>query len=778
VHTVETGLLGGPAAGQLAGPVDGTALPALPVALLPARFMPPDVRAGIVPRAGLLDRLLHADELVVAVVAPPGYGKTTVLAQWAARDRRPFTWLSLDRRCNDPVVLICALAVALARVVPVDRAVFDLLTAAHRLQREAVVAGLAAAVAHAPRPFVLALDDVHLLSDDEGLDAVRAVLQHLGAGSQLALAGRREPACGLPRLRGEGRVLDVGTAQLRLDAVGARDLLAAAGARVSPGQVTELLARTEGWPIGLYFAALARHAAAVPQVHHDAFFGEDRLLADYIRTEFLAHLPEHRLRFLTRTSLLDELCGPLCDAMLQRTGSAADLDEIEASNLLLAPLDRQRRWYRYHPLFQTLLRQELERREPAAVPTLTRRASRWCEINGLFDSAVHYAQLADDAGRVNEILRRGALRQFAAGRAIALARWLAWLTERGGVDAGVAAIGAMVSVLSGLPAEADRWAAATESGDPAAEQPDGSPLEGWVLTMRAVMARDAQQMRRDAARALHLLSPTSQWRGTAVTCLGLAEFLAGDLDAADRDLADAAEVGVRVGALTATVSALAVRALIAIRRAHWEAADALLHHASSLIEAGHLHGYPSTALNHAVRARTAAHHQDHRAARAELAAAGRLLPTLTRALAPLAVPTRLELARAAVAVGDPPAATSFLTEAQQLLADGLRFGSLEDDVQELAAALEQLRGAAPGLPRLTPAELRLLPLLATQRSLPEIADQQFLSVHTIKAQVTSIYRKLGVSSRTQAIDRAQGLGLLPVPALAARSPQSQRGADA
>ncbi|MGY1643715.1 LuxR C-terminal-related transcriptional regulator [Geodermatophilus sp. SYSU D00703] len=746
------------------------------MALLPSWFTPPPVRAGIVPRTGLLRRLLQAEEQVIALVAPPGYGKTTLLAQWAARDRRPFAWLRLDRRCNDPVVLLCSLALALAQVIPVDRAVFARLMTAHRLQREAVVAELAATVSRAPRPFVLAIDDIHLLTDAEGAEALQIVLGHLSTGARLAAAGRAEPPLGLPRLRGEGRVVDLGAADLRLDAAGARELLSAAGAQLDDEQVVQLLARTEGWPIGLYFAALAGHGAG-PTVPVDAFSGEDRLLADYIRSEFLAQLPADRLRFLTRTAVLDELCGPLCDAVLQRTGSAAELEQVETSNLLLVPLDRQRRWYRYHALFQAVLRRELERTDPEAVPALARRAARWCERNGLFDAAVHYAQLAADVDGVGRLVLRDGLRQYAAGRVAALGEWFTWLIEHGSADGGVAVLGTWLAMLSGRPAEAERWAAVADAGDPAAEQPDGSPLEGWLSTMRAAMARDDEHMREQAARALQLLAPASHFRPTAALCLGLAELLGGDAAAADQQLVDTAELGEHLRAEGAAALAMSVRALIALRADRWPDADALVQRAWALIERAGQQSYPLTAMNHALRARIAAHAADPAGAHREITAAARLLPQLSRALGHVAVLTRLELTRAAVAVGDPAAAAAFLAEAQQLFAGGLRFGSLQQDAQDLVAAIEQQRSAAPGLPRLTPAELRLLPLLATQRSLPEIAEQQYLSVHTIKAQVTSIYRKLGTSSRTQAVDRAHGLGLLPTSSQPGKPPPPRPAPD-
>jgi LuxR family transcriptional regulator, maltose regulon positive regulatory protein len=713
-----------------------------------------------VQRPALVDRLRSQAAPVVAIVAPPGYGKTTTLSLWAAQDRRPFAWLSLDWSHNDPAVLLTYLALALGEVIPVEPAVFEALRAPHPSQRAAIRTALARSAYRTPHPFVLAVDEAHQLTDAEGAEVLRTLAEHLPAGSQLAVAGRREPPLGLARLRSERRVIDIGIGDLRVDVPEARELLAAAGTDLTEPEAAELVARTEGWPVGLYFAAMAGGPHAFPRCRGSAFGGDDRLITDYIRTEFLDHLPPERLRFLTRTSVLDELCGPLCDATLERTGSAATLEEIEASNLLLVPLDRQRRWYRYHHLFQAMLRHKLERLEPAAVPVLARRASRWCEANGLLDSAVGYAQLAGDSGRVGHILLGSAMRFYALGRATTLQRWFEWLADHGPVEGGPAAVGAWLSLVWGRAADAERWAATADKAPHDAGMPDGSPLHAWVLMLHATMARDVHQMRRDAARALQILSPGSQWRPTAASILGMAELFQGNLDAADQQLAETVELAADLGGPAAASLALAARAIIAIRRDRWQQARTLAERASSVTQEAHLQDYASSALTYAVRSRVAAHDGDPWAAREQIAAAGRVLPLLTRALAHLASETRLELARAHLALGDAPSAKDLLSEAGQLLG-GCDFGSLHDDTGELSVTAEQIQAASAASPKLTPAELRLLPLLATQLSFREIAGQLFVSVHTVKAQVTSIYRKLAVSSRTQAIERARSLSLLP-----------------
>ena len=523
------------------------------------------------------------------------------------------------------------------------------------------------------------------------------------------------------------------------------------------------MSRTDGWPAALYLAGLAGDTAAFPEMRAGQFTGEDRLLVDYVRSEFLDQLSADDLLFLTRTSVLDELSGPLCDATLLRSGSAAVLETLEKANLLLIPLDRHRLWYRYVQVFREVLRHELDRHDPAAARIIQLRASDWCAENGLLDSAIRYAQLAGDTDRVGRILLQHGMRQYALGRAAALRGWVDWLAEQehDPLNGGVAVFGAWLNIFSGHAAEADRLATIAEQAPQDITLPDGSTLAAWTSTLRAAMAPDVEQMRTDAETALELLAPGSQFRPTATFLVGSAELYQGNLDAADRHLADAVELGATLGGSAAVTTAAATRAIIAIRRDRWQDAKALLETSSSVIRAAHLRSYSTTALTYAVQARVAMHDGDPRAARDSTAAAERLLPLLTRALAPLAIQTRLELIRTYIALGDVRAATERLVQVDGLLRSRPGFSSLRGEAEELSATVDQIRSSAPAALGLTTAELRLLPHLATQQSFREIAETFFISTHTVKAQVTSIYHKLGVSSRTQAIERARSLGLLP-----------------
>ena len=315
-----------------------------------------------VARVGLLELLDASSRTpVAAILAPPGYGKTTLLAQWAERDPRAFGWLTIDRRDNDPAVLLRDLAAAFDRIEPVDRDLLDAVGARGAAAVDAVLPHLGSALSAAQLPAVVVLDDVHLLENRDCLDAVTRLVDYLPEGSQLAVASRGEPPLPLARLRAEGRVVEVGPEDLAMDEGEASSLLELGDVDPDRVDVTELVRRTEGWPVALHFAVRAAGAGRRRAARAVALAGDDRLLVDYLELELLSRLPERLVSFLTRCSVLDRMSGPLCDAVLDTTGSADLLESLVRSNLLTTPLDRRRQWYRLHRLFRELLRSQLER---------------------------------------------------------------------------------------------------------------------------------------------------------------------------------------------------------------------------------------------------------------------------------------------------------------------------------------------------------------------------------------------------------------------------------
>jgi LuxR family transcriptional regulator, maltose regulon positive regulatory protein len=732
--------------------------------VLESKLAPAPGRPGLVPRGNLLDQLeASAAKPVVAVCAPAGYGKTVLAAAWAKRDSRPFVWLSIDRQDNDPAVLLSYLAVGLDRVEPIDPAVFAALASRGASITQTVVPRLGAALSSKALPVVVVLDDVHLLHDQEGLHALSVLVDHLPQGSQLAVISRDEPPLPLARWRAEGRLAELGPGELAMDPLEAGNLLAAARVELPDGEVAELTRRTEGWPVALYLAALSIKAQQPRNGDGVGLSGRDRFLVDYLQSVLLSRLSPTEVQFLTRTAVLDRLSGPLCDAVLDTSGSAAVLASLERSNLLVVPLDRQREWYRYHHLFQELLRAELERSEPELVRELTLRAARWCQRHGLAEAAIDYAIAAGDADLVARGVEQVAISVYRSGRLATVQRWFDWFNDRGLIQQypAVAMLGAWVQALGGHAAAAERWAAAAEQGSYEGTLPDGSSIEGWRALLRAKLCRHGvTQMRTDAELALQLIPVGSLWRAPAQLLAGISHLLAGDLDVADDLLAEAVEVAKDTGATVAATVALAERAILAIGRQDWRDAEIQVGQARSVVNLAHLEAFATSVVLYAAAVRVAVHHGKVDQAEQDLARAQQLRPQATHALPYYAVQARLELIRAYLALTDVASARTVLREVDDLLRWRPDLGTLPDQADQLRSQLDHLGGAVIGTGSLTIAERRLLPLLPTHHSFREIGQHLHLSQHTVKTQAMSIYRKLGASSRGQAVQRARTLGLL------------------
>ena len=326
-----------------------------------------------------------------------------------------------------------------------------------------------------------------------------------------------------------------------------------------------------------------------------------------------------------------------------------------------------------------------------------------------------------------------------------------------------AVLAALLAALTGRPVEAERWADAVDRwqyGDPA--RPDDSSTEAWAALLRAFLCRrGAEQMRADADEAVRRFAARSFVTPAPAILQGIARVLCGDLDGGDASLEEAVSVGEEAGAHEDVALALCERSLVAIARSDWGRAEVLAGQACAVLHRAGIEESYATPLVCAVQARAAMHRGDVPAARQELVSAQRLRHLLTYALPYFAVQARIELIRVHLALADLAAARTLMREVDELLRRRPSLGNLAGEARALRARLPKGRGSsAPGASALTAAELRLLPLLSTHLSIPEIAGELFLSRNTIKSQAISIYRKLGTSSRSQAVVRSRELGLL------------------
>ena len=732
--------------------------------LVASKLIPPVTRPRTVRRSPLLERLSDVDPCpIVSVVAPPGYGKTTLLSQWAESNGGAFAWVSVDDQDNEPKVFLRYVAEALDAVQRIPDRVFDALASPRSSVLGSVVPRLGSAFSSMTSPVVLVLDDVHVLHNRESLAALSVLADHVPSGSRLALAGRTRPPLRIARLRAEGKVLEIGSDELSLSYDEARSLLRSADVVLGEDEVAELHRRTEGWPVGLYLAALYLKEGGPLGRASLSFGGDDRLVSEYVESEFLSRISRRQRAFLTRTAVLERMSGALCDAVIEEIGSATVLADLERSNLLLVPLDRHGEWYRYHHLFRDMLLEELHRNEPDLIPELRRRAADWCLRNGLPEASVEYSMAADDVEAVAGLVAMLAVPTYREGRITTTERWIRWLEDRDGADGHpmIAVLASVLSALTGRAAAAERWADAVDRWREDATRPDDPSTEAWAAALMAVLCRrGVERMRADADEVRRFAEAGIVGPGFALA-LGIARVLSGDIDGGDESLDDAVRFAEEVNAPEDLAIALCERAFVAMTRGDWSTVEVLAERARTAL---HAFGYEesfATPVVCAVHARAALHRGDLEAAGRELVGAQRLRSELTYALPYLAVQARIELARVHIALADVGGARTLMREVDELLRRRPDLGSLVGEAEELRTRLSKERGSiALGASTLTAAELRLLPILSTHLSFREIAAQLYLSPNTVKSQAISTYRKLGASSRSEAVARSRELGLL------------------
>ena len=638
----------------------------------------------------------------MSVVAPAGYGKTTLLSQWAERNGQAFAWVSVDEADNDPKVLLTYVAEALDAVQPVGGRVFDALASPASSVPGSVVPRLGAAFSSMTTPVVLVLDDVHALRNSECRAALSVLADHVPPGSRLALAGRAEPPLRIARLRAEGRVLEIGPRDLSLTCEEASALLRAAEVALGADEVAELHRRTEGWPAGLYLAALCLREGGSPGGAASSFDGDHRFVSEYVESEFLARISRRQRVFLTRTAVLERMCGPLCEAVLDRPGSAATLADLARSNLLLVPLDQRGQWYRYHHLFRDMLLAQLERQEPGLIPVLRRRAASWYLRNGMDEEALEYSIAAGDVDGAARLVEKLWLPTDRQGRTATILRWFRWLDDRGGIQGHpmLAVQAAFLAEMTGRPAEAERWADVVDRWQyQDAARPEDPATEAWAAVLRAMLCRrGVEQMRADADEAVRKFAAENLVMPVATLLQGIARILSGDLDGGDASLQDAVSAAEDVGAPDDCSRTRCANG----RWWRWHAtsgdrAEALAGQARTVLREAGIEDIYATPLVCAVQARAALHRGDVPAARRELVSAQRLRHLLTYALPHLAVQARIELTRVHLALADLAGARTLMGEIDELLKRRPGLGTLVGEAGTLRARLANERGAAsPG----------------------------------------------------------------------------------
>ncbi len=729
------------------------------------KFYPPTARKEWVERHELVEQLTAATAKLILVDAPAGFGKTTLVAQWSASplESRPFAWLSLDDADNDPGRLwwhvVCAL----------QRACRDL-EAAEVLQalrvpvpdiEGTVLPLLLNELARLSAPVVLALDDYDLINDPSCHHQVDFLLLHLPPAVQVVLMTRADPPLPLARLRAAGELAEVRSSQLRLAPAEAAGLVrAVADVELTEPDLLTLVDRTEGWPAGLYLAALSLHGHPSPTDFIAQFTGDSRYIVDFLAEEVLSRQPAEIRRFLMQTSILSSFCAPLCESV---TGVASATDIIgilDRENLFVLPLDDKRQWFRYHHLFAQVLRSELSRTEPDLVPVLHRRASNWHRLSGSANQAIGHALAAGDAPGAIDLIARYWHSYCDSGQTATVRGWLRSLGEDTIAAHPVAAhCAAWAAALSGDRNSVQRWLPVIDAATDQGPLPDGMrSLRSSAALLRGMFGFDGLGPMRDAAaRAVTLENdPASPWFAAAEVSLATARYWSGDLelaaDHATRALASHSTAMVRM-------HAFAVLAYVTSEQGSFARAEefARAAHAIATDRGIGLRGTPQSAVAHTALGVVHASSGRLQEARSELEYA---LMIRSRWLGISPWPTleiQLRLEPVLLDLGDRQAAAALLDEARKLLA------AFPDGAQAQQARLDGLTATSPRLAAareaLTQREAAVLRLLRGTLSLREIGQQLYVSQNTVKTHTRAIYRKLGVSTRQQAVAALKEMGL-------------------
>ena len=731
----------------------------LDASLLDAKLSIPQPRLGSVSRAPLIEAARSSDCRVVAVTAPAGYGKSTLLVQWAVAEDRRVAWVSLGRLDDDPATLLTLLASAYARVSPRNSDLVGDMGGLGVSVLGRAAPRLASALRTSPVPFVLMLDDLHELRSPACHDVLGVVISGIPRGSQLVGASRSEQPH-LPRLRASGDALEFLASDLALDAVGAEQIFAEARVSITPELAAAVADRTEGWPVGLYLAAVIAHDSKGKAL---TVSGNDRYVADYLYRESFNRLPDSIQRFLRRTALLDQLCAPLCDALLGDSGGQDRLRILEASNVFLIPLDRRREWYRYHALYREFLLGELRRVEPEAIMKLHLRSADWYEANGSPAMAVEHLLNTTERDRCVQLVTSLVLPTYQAGQLSTVQRWLSALGDSAIEEyPPLAVLAGYMAVFTGQTAEAQRWAAIVDGASFDLVPADGTAsFDSARAMLRAVIcAAGPEQMMTDASFAVTQEPPWSVWRDTALCFAAEAHLLTGDVDQASALFAESSTLAGAMGNTDSLVDSEAELAVLAMDRGRWAEAAGHVELALAAIDEYRMHDYVTSVLAFAVAARLAVHRGDLKEAHRQLTQAMRARPTCTFVLPWLAVRARLQLARVYWGMGDHTTARHLQREIDDILQHRPDLGVLVDEVSEFREIASSPQLEAIGRSPLTPAELRLLPYLQTHLTIREIGERLFVSPNTVSSEVGSIYRKLGVSSRYDAVEQATAIGLL------------------
>jgi len=545
-------------------------------------YIPPP-RPNIVLRPRLIERLnkgLPSGHTpgVTLISAPAGFGKTTLVSEWVADCERPAAWLSLDEGDNDPTRFLTYLVATLQTIAGnIGEGVLAVLHASQPQPppTESILTELLNEITAIPDNFILVLDDYHLIDSKSVDHAISFLLEHQPPQLHLIIATREDPDLPLARLRALGKMTELRAADLRFTASEAAEFLnRVMGLNLSAADISALETRTEGWIAGLQLAAISMQGHQDAASFIQSFTGSHHFVMDYLVEEVLQQQSENVQTFLLRTSILDRLCGPLCDALLldPATSGQETLEYLERANLFIIPMDNERRWYRYHHLFADLLRQRLHQRlgsstrdTESRINELHIRASQWYEDNDLAIEAFHHAAATNDIERAERLIDGKGIPLHFSGGVTPILDWLESLpNEVRNARPALWWRHAAMLLINGQTAGVGEKLQSAETALAAilqGSEPDDITrnLIGQIAAATATLALtryDVETMHAQSRRALEYLHPSNLFtRATANWTLGYAYLLQGDRVAARQALTEAISLSQSAGAVFSLILA-------------------------------------------------------------------------------------------------------------------------------------------------------------------------------------------------------------------------------
>lgn len=531
--------------------------------LLRTKLYVPPVRSSQIARprlSELMDRGL--DRALILVSAPAGYGKTTLVSRWLKEKNIPSAWLSLDGSDNDPIRFMLYLLAALTPIAPgIQDEAFGMLQGAQPAQFESIINLVVNELTSFQDPFVLVLDDFHVIHSEAVQKILAYLLEHLPLPMHLALLTRIDPLLPLSRLRVRNQLLDIRADQLRFTreeiAVFLKNMM---GLALSAHDLTALEARTEGWIAGLQLAALSMQGSQDIHRFVSAFTGSHHYVMDYLIEEVLKNQPPKVSAFLLQTCILDRLCEPLCEAVVEADASGSIdgqsmLETLEEMNLFLIPMDEERHWYRYHHLFADVLRKRLETQYSGLLPVLHLRASQWYEQNGFLAESVQQAIAAGNQDRAAQLIEQNGCLLLMSGEVATLLSWTDAIEFQSVARPWLAIQQAWALALTG---ELERVEPILQAPEKLLALLDATgevrTLQGTIAAARAYCAnsrgdtRVAAQYSRNALDLLPTCSSISlSIRSVATSILGDTSWINGNLDEAVRAYTEAIRIGREAG---------------------------------------------------------------------------------------------------------------------------------------------------------------------------------------------------------------------------------------